>query len=133
MERDLICRYGPLENIITNNAQNFNSKMIIGLCVKWKIKHSNSSPYRPKMNGSVEAVNENVKKIILKIVVTYKDWHEMLPFALHAYCTAIQTLTGATPYTLVYEMKAVMPLEVETPSLRVLVDFEFRRGGMVKS
>jgi hypothetical protein len=64
MERDLICRYGPLEKIITNNAQNFNGKMIIELCAKWKIKHSNSLPYRPKMNGAVEAANENVKKII---------------------------------------------------------------------
>ena len=66
------------------------------------------------------------------MVVTYKDWHEMLSFALHAYRTAIRTLTGATPYTLVYGMEAVMPLEVETPSLRVLVEFEFRRGGMGK-
>jgi len=64
MKRDLICRYGPLEKIMTNNAQNFNGKMIIELCAKWKIKHSNSSPYRPKMNGVVEAANENVKKII---------------------------------------------------------------------
>ena len=29
MERDLTCRYGPLEKIITNNAKNFNGKMII--------------------------------------------------------------------------------------------------------
>ena len=64
MKRDLICRYGQLEKIITNNAQNFNAKMIIELCAKWKIRHSNSSPYRPKMNGVVEAANENVKEII---------------------------------------------------------------------
>jgi hypothetical protein len=64
IERDLICRYGPLEKIITGNTQNFNGKMIIELCAKWKIKHSNSSPYRPKMNGAVEAANKNVKKII---------------------------------------------------------------------
>jgi len=63
MERDLICRYGPLENIITNNVQNFNSKMIIELFAKWKIKHFNSSPYRPKINSPVEADNENVKII----------------------------------------------------------------------
>jgi hypothetical protein len=49
---------------MTNNAQNFNGKMIIELFAKWKIKHSNSSPYRPKMNGVVETANENVKKII---------------------------------------------------------------------
>ena len=64
IERDLICRYGPPEKIITDNAQNFNGKMIIELCAKWKIKHSNYSPYRPKMNGAVEATNKNVKKII---------------------------------------------------------------------
>jgi hypothetical protein len=62
MKRNSSCRYGPLEKI--NNAQNFNSKMIIELCAKWKIKYSNSSPYRPKMNGAVESANENVKKII---------------------------------------------------------------------
>jgi len=64
MERDLIYQYGPLEKIMTNNTQNFNGKMIIELFAKWKIKHSNSSPYRPKMNGMVETANENVKKII---------------------------------------------------------------------
>jgi hypothetical protein len=37
------------------------------------------------MNGVVEAANKNVKKIIQKMVVIYKDWHEMLPFALHMY------------------------------------------------
>ena len=72
------------------------------------------------MNGVIETANENVKKM----VVTYKDWHEMLPFALHTYCTAVRTSIGATPYTLVYGMEAVMPLEVEIPSLRVLIDFE---------
>jgi hypothetical protein len=133
IERDLICQYGPPEKDIIDNAQNFNGKMIIELCAKWKIKRSNSSSYRPKMNGAVEAANKNVKKIIQKMVVTYKDWHEMLPFALHAYRTVVRTSTGATPYTLVYGMEAVMPLEVENPSVRVLVDSEFRKGGMGKS
>ena len=74
------------------------------------------------MNGAVEAANKNVKKIIQKMVVTYKDWHEMLPFGLHAYRIAVRTSTGATPNMLVYGMEAVMPLEVEIPSLRVLID-----------
>ena len=118
VERDLICRYRPLEKIITNNAQNFNGKLITELYAKWKIKHSNSSPYRPKMNGVVEAVNKNVKKIIQKMVITYKDWHEMLPFALHAYRTAVWTSTGATPYMLVYGMEAVMFFRGENPIIK---------------
>ena len=74
------------------------------------------------MNGAVEAANKNIKKIIQKMVITCKDWHEMLSFALHAYRTAVRTSTGTTLYALVYGMEAVMPLEVEIPSLRVLMD-----------
>ena len=98
--------------------------MIVELYTKWKIKHSNSSPYMPKMNGVVEAANKNIKKIIQKMVVTYKDWHEMLSFALYTYRTTVRTSTRTTLYSLVYGMKAVMPLEVEIPSLRVLMDSE---------
>ena len=60
------------------------------------------------MNGVVEAANKNIKKIVQKMVVTYKDWHEMLPFALHGY----RTSTGETPFSLVYGMEAVFPVEV---------------------
>ncbi|KAI5390749.1 hypothetical protein KIW84_075879 [Lathyrus oleraceus] len=86
----------------------------------FKIKHHNSSPYRPKMNGAVEAANKSIKKIIQKMTVTYKDWHEMLPFALHGYRTSVRTSTGATPFSLVYGMEAILPVEVQIPSLRIM-------------
>jgi hypothetical protein len=124
IEKDLICRFGLSARFVTDNAQNFNRKLIDELCIKWKIKHLNSSPYTPKMNGAVETANKNLKKIIQKMVVTYKDWHEMLSYALHAYRTIVRTSTNATPYSLVYGMEAVMPLEVEIPSLRILKDAE---------
>jgi hypothetical protein len=128
IEKDLICRYSLPEKIVTDNAYNFIGKIIVELCTKWKIKHSNSSPYRLEMNGVVEASNKNIKKIIQKIVVIYKDWHEMLSFALHAYRTAVRTSTGTTPYSLGYGMEAVMLLEVEIPSLRVLMDLELEEA-----
>ena len=71
--------------VITDNGSNLNNKMMTELCEEFKIVHHNSSPYRPKMNGVVEAANKNIKRIIQKMVVTYKDWHEMLPFYLHGY------------------------------------------------
>ena len=122
IKRDLICRYGLPERIVTDNATNFNNKMMTEMCEQFKIKHHNSVPYRPKMNGAVEAANKNIKKIIQKMTVTYKDWHEMLPFALHGYRTSVRTSTGATPFSLVYGMEAVLPIEVEIPSLRVLME-----------
>lgn len=53
------------------------------------------------------------------MVKTYKYWHEMLPFALHGYRTLVRTSTRVTPFSLVYRIKAVFPIEVEIPSLRV--------------
>ena len=74
------------------------------------------------MNGAVEAANKNIKKIIQKMTVTYKDWHEILPFALHGYRITARTSTGVTPYSLVYGMEVVLPIEVQIPSLRIMKD-----------
>ena len=74
------------------------------------------------MNGVIEAANKKNKKTIQKMVNTYKDWHEMLPFALHSYRTSVRTSTGATPFSLVYGMEAVLPVEVDIPSLWVLME-----------
>ena len=69
----LICRYGIPERIITENGINLNNTMIAEICMQFKIKHHNSSPYRLKMKGAVEASNKNIKKILQKMTVTYKD------------------------------------------------------------
>lgn len=74
------------------------------------------------MNGIVEETNKNIKKIMQKMVETYKDWHEMLPFTLYGHRTSIRTSIGATPFSLVYGMDASLPVEVEIPSLIILTD-----------
>jgi transposase InsO family protein len=73
LKNNIICRYGIPNKIITDNGSNLNNKTMDELCATFKIEHHNSSPYRPKMNGAVEAANKNIKKIIQKMVVTYKD------------------------------------------------------------
>ena len=93
IKKEIICRYGILERIISNNATNLTNKMMEQICEQFKIKHHNFAPYHLKMNVAVEAANKNVKKIVAKMTDTYKDWHGKLPFALHAYRTAVRTFT----------------------------------------
>ena len=76
------------------------------------------------MNGAIEAANKNIKKILVKMKNTYKDWHEYLPFALCTYRTSVCISTGATLYSLVYGMEVVFPAKVEIPSLRILSQTE---------
>ena len=103
------------------------------ICEQFKIKHHNFAPYRPKMNGAVEAANKNVKKIVTKMTNTYKDWHEKIPFALHTYRTAVRTSIRATPFSLVYGMEAVLPIEVEILSLRVLMEAKLEETEWVQA
>ena len=85
------------------------------------------------MNGAVEVANKNVKKIVRKMMDTYKDWHEKLPFALHAYRTSVRTSIGATPFSLVYGIEAVLPVEVEILSLRVLMEAKLKESEWVQA
>jgi len=133
IKREWICRYGLPSKIITDNATNLNNQMMVELCEGFKIQHHNSSPNLPKINGAVETANKNIKKIVQKMVVTYKNWHEMLPFSLHGYRTSERTSTGATPYSLVYGMEAVLPFEVEISSLRVLMEIQLEEAKWVQA
>jgi hypothetical protein len=114
--------------VLVDSHHNLNNRMMDQLCQQFKIQHHNSVPYRPKMNGAVEAANKNVKKILNKMIETYKDWHEHLPYALCAYRTSVRTSVGATPYSLVYGMEAVLPVEVEIPSLRIFSQTDGDQG-----
>jgi len=122
IKKEIICRYGLPKKIITDNATNLNNKMMKEMCGDFKIQHHNSTPYRPKMNGAVAATNKNIKTIVQKMIVSYKDWHEMLPFELHGYRTFVRTSTRATPFSLMYGMEVVLQFEVEIPSLRILAE-----------
>ena len=119
IHENIICRYGVPHELISDHGSHFKGE-VLDLLQEYGIKHHKSSPYRPQTNGAVEAANNNVKNILRKMTGNCKDWPAKLPFALWGYSTSIRTSTGATPYSLVYGMESVLPIELEVPSLRVL-------------
>ena len=50
------------------------------------------------------------------MIETSRDWSEKLPFALWAYQISFHTFTGATPYSLMYGIEAVLSIEMEMGS-----------------
>ncbi|RVW82221.1 Gag-Pol polyprotein [Vitis vinifera] len=89
---------------------------------RYGVPHELISIEGPQTNGAVEAANKNIKRILRRMVETSRDWSEKLPFALWAYRTSFRTSTGATPYSLVYGMEAMLPVEIEMGSLRVALE-----------
>ncbi|XP_058185840.1 uncharacterized protein LOC131303068 [Rhododendron vialii] len=91
---------------------------------EFQIQVHKSTTYRPQTNGAMDAANKTIKAILEKTIQSARDCHEQLPLALWGYRTSVRTPTGATPYSLVYGMEAVLPIKLEVPSLRTMVECE---------
>uniref|UniRef100_A0A2N9HPP3 Uncharacterized protein n=1 Tax=Fagus sylvatica TaxID=28930 RepID=A0A2N9HPP3_FAGSY len=83
--------YGMPEMLITDNASNLNNRMMDQLCQQFKIP-------APQL-CSIPSEDERSRRSCQQ---------------------ELRTSVGATPYSLVYGMEAVLPVEVEIPSLRIL-------------
>ena len=82
IENNIIYRYGVSQEIISDNGSHFKGE-VRTIMELYNIEHYKSSPFWLQTSRVVEAANKNIKKNILaKMVVTYKDWAEQLPFAL---------------------------------------------------
>lgn len=89
--------------------------------------------YRPQTNGAVEARNKTIKTILERTTESARNWLEQLPLAFWGYRTSIRIPTRATPYYLVYDMKAVLPIELEVPSLRVMAECDVSEAEWLSS
>ncbi|XP_028067692.1 protein NYNRIN-like [Camellia sinensis] len=108
----IIYRFGIPESVIMDNGQWFKSDALNKLFAKYKIKNNHSSRYHALANGLAEAFNKTLCKILKK-----RTWHEKLQEALWAYRPSHRTPTQVTPYSLDFGGEAVLPLEVQIPSL----------------
>ena len=99
----------------------------------YNIEHHKSSPYRLQTNGAIEVANKNIKNILAKMVVTYKDWPRNFQLLYGVFKTSIRALIGATPYFMVYGSETVLPIEVKIQSLRVLIETKVLEEDWVKA
>ena len=111
----------------------FKSNKMYRFTEKYKIKWNYSTGYYPQANGAIEAFNKTLGKILKKMVTrNRRDWHDRLVESLWAYRVTIRTPTQATPFSLVYGSEAVLPLEVQLPSLRVAIQDEIAQDEQVQ-
>ncbi|MCO5572576.1 hypothetical protein L7F22_026332 [Adiantum nelumboides] len=119
---DYICsRFGTPLEILSDRGPGFRTDLLDALLENLSIKHVHSTPYYSQCNGLVEKTNGVLCKIITKRVRDRpQDWDKHLTAALWAYRTSFKVFTQFTPYHLVYGQEALLPIEVELGSLRVL-------------
>ena len=81
--RNIICRYGILRVLVSDNRKQFDNDSFQDFCSQLGIKNHYSSPTHPQANGQVEVTN----RLLLKIIKTRLEgakgiWLEELPSIL---------------------------------------------------
>ena len=117
----IIYRYRVPHELISDRGVHFRAD-VDTLLQRYGIQYHRLSAYGPQTNGVVKVANKNIKRILRRMIETSQDWSKKLLFALWAYQTSFLTSIGATPYSLVYGMDAVLPVEIEMGSLRVALE-----------
>ncbi|MCO5584217.1 hypothetical protein L7F22_038141 [Adiantum nelumboides] len=118
---EICCKFGvPLE-LLSDQGPGFGAELLDFLCEKMKIACKFTTSYYPQCNGVNERFNGKLVQILSKVIENQgKNWDLEVRSALWAYRTAVKTDTGFTPFHLVYGKKALLPVEVEIPGIKML-------------
>ena len=121
IKENKIVRFRVPHRIISDNGTPFINNDVRKILEFYQVKHHRSSPYYPQGNGQAEATNKTLIKIISKMSQEYTGgWATRLPDALWAYRKSPKSVTSFSPFSLVYETEVVSPVEIMTPSLRIM-------------
>ena len=117
--KNIVTRFGIPHTLVSNNGLQFDRKAFRRYCCDLGIKNRYSTPAYPQGNGQVEAVNKIIVNGLKKKLDDAKGkWVEELPYVLWTYRTTLRRSIGATPISMAYGAKAVIPLETGFLTLR---------------
>ena len=117
--RNIVCQFGILRSIMSNNGQQFDSQVYMDFCQELKIKNFYSTPRYPQSNGQAKASNKTLLTALKKRLGFGKGkWVEELPGGLWSYRTTTRNPTRISPFALTYGMEAVIPTEIGLPTIR---------------
>jgi hypothetical protein len=119
----IITRFVVPRAIVNDHDSHFQNVMMSELTEKLGLRHKNSTPYYPQVNGQVEEINKVLTTMLpLMVGIHNSNWHTMLFSELWAYRTSIKSATGFTPFQLVYGIEAILSIECEIPSFKLVVE-----------
>ncbi|KAK8957541.1 hypothetical protein KSP39_PZI001125 [Platanthera zijinensis] len=119
---EIVCRHGIPMAIITDNGPQFNNAEMIDFCRQIGTELRFASVHHPRSNGQVEAANKRILDLLKKKVQNLKgSWADQLPSVLWTLRTTPSSATGETPFKLSHGSEALIPVEFEVLSPRVLL------------
>ena len=102
----IILRFGMPLVIHSDQGREFENVLMKSLCSLLGCVKTRTASYHPESDGMVERFNRR------------DNWHELLPFFMHAYRTSVHESTGYSPFRLMIGEECSLPQDVNTDELR---------------
>nr|GEY91783.1 reverse transcriptase domain-containing protein [Tanacetum cinerariifolium] len=116
---NIVCRFGILGQIISDNGKQFADNPFKDWCDKLNITQRFASVKHPQSNGLVKKANRSLGEgIKARLGEGNKNWVEELLHVLWAHRTMIKSSHGNTPFSLTYGTEVVIPVEIGMPTYR---------------
>lgn len=112
----IVCRFGLLGKIVSDNGTQFASKTVEKFCKGLNIQQIFSLVEHPQTNGLVEAANKVILMGLKK--ATGQCQREVGPGTGPGIMVVSHSTTQETPFKLVYRSDAVIPMEIGEPTIR---------------
>ena len=111
--------FGVLAYLVSDQGKAFTGHIITHLCDLYGVQKLRTSPYHAQTNGQVERMNQTIIRMIGKLEEDKKAWwSKHLPELLLAYNATRSTVTGYSPYYLLFDRRSRIPVDYLFPTLR---------------
>ena len=103
---------------ISNQGKAFKGHIITHLCDLYGVQKLRTSPYHAQTNSRIECMNQMIIHMIGKLEEDKKAcWSKHLPKLLMAYNATCSTVTGYSPYYLLFGRRLRIPVDYLFPTL----------------
>ena len=111
--------FGAPAYLVSDQGKAFMGHVIMHLCELYGVQKLRTSPYHAQTNGQVERMNQMIIHMIGKLEEDRKAcWSKHLPELLLAYNATRSTVTGYSPYYLLFGRRPRIPVDYLFPTLR---------------
>ena len=94
--------FGVPSIIHSDQGCNFESTLFRATLDAFGIEKSRTTAYHPQGDGMVERMNRSLLQLLRAYVSDEAEWERYLPLVLYAYCSAVHTSTGISPFELMF-------------------------------
>ena len=110
--------FGAPAYLVSDQGKAFTGHVITHLCELYGVQKLRTSPYHAHTNGQVKRMNQTIIRMIGKLEEDKKAcWPEHLPELLLAYNATRSTVTGYSPYYLLFSRRPRIPVDYLFPTL----------------